>query len=73
MKYEVTVSHTSEVTATVEAPANATRAQLREMVLQLCDDGEASFEMVDAETIVRFASAPLSLLELIARVQAGPL
>jgi hypothetical protein len=67
MRYVVTVSQTNEVTVTLDAPPDATRDQLRELVLQRCDDGTAEFEMTSGETIVKYDPkwpTPLHELEI---------
>jgi len=67
MRYVVTVSQLNEVTVTLDAPPDVTRDQLRELVLQRCDDGEAEFEMTGAETIVKYDPkwpTPLHELEI---------
>jgi hypothetical protein len=67
MRYVVTVSQLNEVTVTLDAPPDATRDQLRELVLQRCDDGEAEFAMTGAETIVKYNPewpTPLHELEI---------
>jgi hypothetical protein len=70
MRYVVTVSQLNEVTVTLDAPPDATRDQLRELVLQRCDDGEAEFEMTGAETIVKYgAEFPVPLHELAIRMR----
>lgn len=71
MRYTVTVSQTNEVTVTLDAPPDATRDQLRELVLQRCDDGEAEFGMTGAETIVKYDPAfPTPLHELEIRMRS---
>lgn len=67
IRYTVTVSYEAEVTATVHGAADLTREQLREMVLQLCDEGEAAFQTVASETRVTYGEGwpvPLHLLEI---------